>query len=120
MPSLFRLTGKRGSSTRREADKASRRRARLGDAFVVTLAGSGRRIEVGERETVLEALETAGVRVPSNCRNGVCGTCETPVIEGAVDHRDICLTAEARECSMTVCVSRAVSNAGLTLDVEGD
>ncbi len=37
--------------------------------------GSDRTIEVGEGETVLEAAQRAGVRLPSDCRKGTCITC---------------------------------------------
>jgi ferredoxin len=44
-----------------------------------------------------------------SCRESTCGTCETVVLEGVVDHRDSVLTPE--ECAsndvMFVCVSRA-------------
>nr|WP_254631707.1 2Fe-2S iron-sulfur cluster binding domain-containing protein [Curtobacterium sp. Csp1] len=45
----------------------------------------------------------------SSCREGTCGTCETPVLEGAVEHRDTVLSPEeqADDRSMMVCVSRA-------------
>jgi ferredoxin len=42
---------------------------------------------------------------------GICGTCETEVLEGDVDHRDSVLTAEERESGevMMICVSRCRS-----------
>jgi len=36
-------------------------------------------------ENLLEALERAGVEVPSLCRRGACGTCETPLLDGDVE-----------------------------------
>ena len=44
-----------------------------------------------------------------DCTEGICGSCETKVIEGEVDHRDYVLTERekaAGDCMM-VCVSRA-------------
>jgi ferredoxin len=66
----------------------------------------------------LDALDDAGVPVPSSCREGTCGTCETTVLEGEVEHRDSILTDEERTSgnTMMVCVSRARS-ARLVLDV---
>jgi ferredoxin len=54
-------------------------------------------------------LQAAGVGVLSSCREGTCGTCETEVLEGEVDHRDSLLTDEERAANdvMFVCVSRA-------------
>ncbi|WP_312870632.1 2Fe-2S iron-sulfur cluster-binding protein [Streptomyces himalayensis] len=59
--------------------------------------------------SMLEAIEEAGIKVPTSCREGTCGTCETDVLEGVVDHRDSVLTLEeqAAHDTMMVCVSRA-------------
>lgn len=50
---------------------------------------------------------------------GFCGTCETKVLAGEVDHRDDLLTDEERQANTTmmICVSRALGNAKLTLDL---
>jgi tetrachlorobenzoquinone reductase len=77
-------------------------------AFDVVLHSSGERIAVGPDDSVLDALEAAGVAVESSCTEGICGTCETKVISGDVDHRDFLLTPEEHEAAgtMMVCVSR--------------
>jgi ring-1,2-phenylacetyl-CoA epoxidase subunit PaaE len=36
-------------------------------------------------ETVLEAAERAGLDLPYSCRAGVCSTCRTKVVKGAVE-----------------------------------
>lgn len=79
------------------------------DPFDVELAASGITVEVTPDRSVLAALEEAGVLVLSSCTEGTCGTCETPVLEGEVDHRDAILTPaeRARNDVMFVCVSRA-------------
>lgn len=78
-----------------------------GDLTVV-LARSGREIVVAADCTVMNALRANGVEVPSSCEQGVCGMCETRVLEGEVDHRDMLLTEteRARNNVMMVCVSR--------------
>ncbi|GGG26456.1 ferredoxin [Rhodococcoides trifolii] len=78
-------------------------------AFELELAQSGRRITVPAGGTALAALAEAGVHILSSCGEGTCGTCETPVLEGVVDHRDSVLTTEEQDCNdcMMVCVSRA-------------
>ncbi len=70
---------------------------------------SGRTVEVAPDCSVLDALESAGVAVSSSCRDGICGTCETRVLDGTPDHRDSLLSAseQAAGRSMMVCVSRA-------------
>jgi vanillate O-demethylase ferredoxin subunit len=79
------------------------------EAFDVKLASSGRIVTVPKGVTVLQALDAAGVVVPSSCEQGVCGTCITRVIEGVPDHRDMYLTPEeqAANAEFTPCCSRA-------------
>jgi ferredoxin-NADP reductase len=88
-----------------------------GEAFAVNLLDSGLTVEVGPEETVLEAVERAGIFVLSSCREGVCGTCGTRVARGEVDHRDSYLTDEEKAAGgvMMICVSRS---AGGDLDLE--
>ncbi|WP_304451558.1 PDR/VanB family oxidoreductase [Nocardiopsis sp. YSL2] len=80
-----------------------------GGAFDVELAETGVTVRVPGDRSVLEAVEDAGVQVLSSCREGTCGTCETPVLDGVPDHRDSLLTDEERESGemMMICVSRA-------------
>ncbi|BBZ25827.1 iron-sulfur protein [Mycolicibacterium madagascariense] len=79
--------------------------------FLVELSRSGLEVEVTPNVPVLEAIRAAGVAAPSSCEMGMCGTCETKVLAGRVDHRDDLLTAEERRqnTSMMICVSRAAS-----------
>ncbi|MBT2440235.1 oxidoreductase [Streptomyces sp. ISL-36] len=77
--------------------------------FKVELSRSGITVTVPPDKTVLQAVEEAGVQVLSSCQEGTCGTCETAVLDGVVDHRDSLLTPaeQARNDTMFVCVSRA-------------
>ncbi|OQM75060.1 PDR/VanB family oxidoreductase [Manganibacter manganicus] len=81
-----------------------------GKPFEVTLAVSGIGIHVGENESLLEAIETAGLNPPYLCRGGVCGQCETNVIshDGKFLHNDHWLSDEdkAAGCKIMPCVSR--------------
>ncbi len=83
--------------------------ARPTTAFEVELAQSGITVEVPADGTIVDAAEAAGVPVVFSCMEGTCGSCETPVLEGEVDHRDSLLTEEerARGDVMMICVSRA-------------
>ncbi|MGW4591406.1 cytochrome P450 [Amycolatopsis thermoflava] len=78
-------------------------------AFDVDLADSGLTVRVAADQTVLAALRAAGVDVPSDCEEGLCGTCEVPVLDGEVDHRDVVLTKAERAAGtrMMTCCSRA-------------
>lgn len=82
-----------------------------GEPFTVTLAKSGATIDVSPEQSLLEAVEESGYKLPYLCRGGACGECETEVLEldGALDHRDDWLS-EADRASNTLimpCVSRA-------------
>jgi ferredoxin-NADP reductase len=87
-------------------------------AFEVVCHRSGTTVAVAPGCSTLDALEAAGIPVSSSCRDGICGTCETTVLDGEVDHRDFLLTDAEKEAgkSMMLCVSRARS-ARLVLDV---
>jgi ferredoxin-NADP reductase len=90
----------------------------LNGPFEVELQQTGATVTVTEGRTILEAVEEAGAFVLSSCREGTCGTCETPIISGTADHRDSVLTAEeqAENRVMMVCVSRAACSR-LVLDL---
>jgi ferredoxin-NADP reductase len=77
--------------------------------FDVALARSGMVLAVPEDRSILEVLEDARVPVASSCRQGICGTCETAIVTGAVDHRDALLTPAEQDSNetMMICVSRA-------------
>jgi ferredoxin-NADP reductase len=86
--------------------------------FEVVCQRSGLTVTVPPGQSILDALEEQGVSVLSSCQEGVCGTCETRVLEGIPDHRDSLLSEEEREENeyMMVCVSRAKSDR-LVLDL---
>jgi ferredoxin-NADP reductase len=79
--------------------------------FELSLALSGVTVTVPEDQTILDVLDGCGVVAPSSCREGMCGTCETGVVSGEVDHRDVILSPEERAEgeSMMICVSRCSS-----------
>jgi ferredoxin-NADP reductase len=77
--------------------------------FEVELRSSAVTLRVPPELSILEAVENAGVPVLSSCAEGTCGTCETSVLEGEVDHRDVVLGEDEKEAgdTMMICVSRA-------------
>ena len=86
--------------------------------FEVRLARSNRTITVEPGKTILNALLEAGITVNYSCSEGVCGTCETRVIEGLPDHRDLFLGKEeqATNKTMMICCSGSKSST-LVLDL---
>ena len=90
----------------------------IAGGFEVKLARSNRTIAVEAGKTVLDALLDAGIAANHACSEGVCGTCETRVIDGIPDHRDQFLSKEERAANKTmmICCSGAKS-ATLVLDL---
>ena len=83
----------------------------MSDTFEVHLARRNLTLTVQPDQSILKALQDAGVDVPFSCSEGICGTCLTKVKEGEPDHWDMYLTPEEQEkgdCIM-VCISRSKS-----------
>jgi vanillate O-demethylase ferredoxin subunit len=72
--------------------------------FDVRLARSNRTITIQSGETILDALLKAGIAASHACTEGVCGTCETGVVEGTPDHRDAFLSKEERAANKTIMI----------------
>jgi ferredoxin len=68
--------------------------------------------------SILETVWAAGVDVISDCQDGICGSCETAILQGRADHRDHVLTEEEQRQNtcMMICVSRSLDNR-LVLDL---
>jgi len=86
--------------------------------FDVELKRSGLKLAVPAGKSILQVLLDAGIDVPHSCDMGICGTCETRVLEGTPDHRDSLLsdTERAESKTMMICCSGAKS-AKLVLDL---
>ncbi|UIJ91825.1 hybrid-cluster NAD(P)-dependent oxidoreductase [Sinorhizobium meliloti] len=54
-------------------------------SFNVQFSKQGKSIEVRADQTVLSCAKKAGVRIPSSCANGICGTCKSKLVSGSVD-----------------------------------
>ena len=83
----------------------------VGDAFDVFLARSKVTVHVPPDQSLLESIEAQGVEVPYLCRGGVCGFCQTRVLEldGELIHNDHFLSdaEKAKRNTIMPCVSRA-------------
>ena len=90
-----------------------------GKPFEVRLCKSDRTIQVGENESLLEAIEREGIDAPFLCRGGACGQCETDVVsfDGEFVHRDHWLDEDQHASGKKImpCVSRFVGKS-LELD----
>lgn len=72
--------------------------------FTVVLKRSGVSFEVPHGKSILEVFLDNNVDVAYSCMEGVCGTCETAVIEGVPDHRDSLLSPEERASNKTMMI----------------
>jgi len=83
----------------------------VGDAFDVFLARTQISVHVPPDNSLMESIEAAGVEVPYLCRGGVCGFCQTRVIEleGELVHNDHFLSDAEKSGGKRImpCVSRA-------------
>lgn len=52
--------------------------AALDKIFDVTIKSSGKVYKVPGDKTLTAALEEQGVKIPTSCEQGLCGTCKTP------------------------------------------
>ncbi|WP_395069081.1 PDR/VanB family oxidoreductase [Paraburkholderia silvatlantica] len=75
--------------------------------FTVELSRAKKNFFVPAGKTILDVLLEAGIDAPYSCREGVCSTCETRVLEGEPDHRDVVLSPveHASNRSMMICCS---------------
>jgi 2Fe-2S iron-sulfur cluster binding domain len=64
--------------------------------FKLKIPRLGLEIDVPANQTMLEALEAAGVEMIFDCRRGECGLCALPIlaVDGIVDHRDVFFSDE--------------------------
>ncbi len=88
------------------------------DSFEVVIQSTGKVLQIPADKSILTVLEENGIFVDHACCEGICGTCETGLLEGEVDHRDMILTDDEKEENqvLMVCCSRAKSSR-LTLDL---
>lgn len=87
-------------------------------AFEVEISDTGQVVTVAADQSIIEALEAAGVDVMYDCQRGDCGICQCDVISGTPDHRDFVLSDSEKAAGdvMQICVSRAKSDR-LVLDI---
>lgn len=77
--------------------------------FEAVLQDSRLTVQVPSDRTLLQSLRASGIDIPSDCEEGLCGTCEVAVVDGDIDHRDHVLSASERAANkrMMTCCSRA-------------
>lgn len=80
--------------------------------FRVRLKGSDTELVVPPTSSMLDALNSAGFEVMSDCQRGECGVCAVDVvaIDGEIDHRDVFFSDAQKRDNRKICpcVSRAI------------
>jgi ferredoxin-NADP reductase len=76
-------------------------------SYTVELKRSGQVLNVRPGQSLLNTLQAAGIYCNTSCEEGICGSCETRVLDGIPDHRDSVLSPaeQATHKMMMVCVS---------------
>ncbi|MGW8140093.1 PDR/VanB family oxidoreductase [Sphingomonas zeae] len=87
--------------------------------FTVRVPRLGLDVPVAADQSMLDALEQAGVEVAYECRRGECGLCAVTVVDvdGTIDHRDVFLSDRQHRAGdrLCACVSR-VAGGSITID----
>ena len=92
--------------------------AAVDGGFEIELARSAMTLQVPKGRSILDVVLDAGISVAVSCPEGICGSCETKILQGEADHRDSLLSPQeqAQNKSMMICCSGAKS-ARLVLDL---
>lgn len=70
--------------TDRDREFTNRYQGKTFELTIVTADGVSQKIPARFDEPILVALERAGIRAPSKCRNGECGWCRSRLVAGEV------------------------------------
>jgi len=86
--------------------------------YTVEFRRSGKTAAVQPGETILEAALRVGIDVSHSCSEGVCGACETRVLEGSPDHKDAVLSPQDKASGrlVMICCSGSLTDK-LVLDL---
>lgn len=89
----------------------------------IVLYPSGKEVEIEDGQTVLSALEQAGLALPNNCRAGACGECKVKVRSGEFDQGfilDMALPKHERENGYGLMCMAKLTGDSLEIEWEAD
>jgi ferredoxin-NADP reductase len=80
--------------------------------FTIKFTRSGKTVTCGADQSVLDAAFAAGLRPPSACSQGMCGTCKTTLLSGDVDmqHNGGIRPKEVAQGKVLICCSKPTSD----------
>jgi ferredoxin-NADP reductase len=110
------LTMKASSASDTAANGTTSDAAPMARTYSVEFVRSGRTFTCAEDENVLDAAYEAGLSPASSCGQGMCGTCKTTMLSGAVDmqHNGGIRPREIARNKVLICCSKPLSD--LTID----
>lgn len=81
-------------------------------SFKVEFTKSGTTVNCGPATFVLDAARAAGLRLPSSCTQGMCGTCKSKLVSGQVDmkHQGGIRKREIDAGMILICCSKPLSD----------
>lgn len=109
------------SSFRRSASPAPADPHGIRHRIDVVFSRSGKQAQWTSHRSLLELAEACGLNPKHDCRNGTCGTCATPVLDGVVEYPRIPV-AETAPGAALIClavprISAIESKTTVTLDL---
>ena len=80
--------------------------------FTIEFKKSGRTVECGAESFVLAAAKASGIRLPSSCTKGLCGTCKSKLVSGKVDmkHQGGIRQREIDQGMVLLCCSKPLTD----------
>jgi ferredoxin-NADP reductase len=95
-----------------ELDEGEPPTAATTDTFNIEFVRSGRPVACPADQNVLDAALAAGLRPPSSCSQGMCGTCKTVMLDGSVDmqHNGGIRPKEIAANKILICCSKPLSD----------
>ncbi|MBV8094386.1 MAG: oxidoreductase [Acetobacteraceae bacterium] len=86
--------------------------------FTAKLQDHGIELHVSREQSLLEALQNAGIEIAYDCLRGECGLCQVTVLshEGPVDHRDVFLSEVQKHSSHKLCACVSRGTGTITID----
>ena len=86
--------------------------------FTVQVRDHGRDVLVPADRSLLDALADQGIELASDCLRGECGLCVVEVTgpAGALDHRDVFLSAEQKQAGIKLCACVSRADGTITID----
>ena len=97
---------------KRQVEEAAEELSSQVATYRVEFAKTRRVVECPENLTILDAARRAGMRLPSSCAKGLCGTCKSKKLSGEVEmtHQGGIRQREIDQGMVLICCSRPRSD----------